>query len=111
MAAPSALWNQPASHSVHRSLRLDGVYEPAAHGVGAVAPSGQLRPVVHSMHSSALPRSVALPCVPLGQGRGALAPAKQYDPSSQARHAVAFSSGCRLPAGQAAHASLRVVLA
>ena len=107
--APSALWCDPASHSAHRSLRLDGAYEPAAHGVGAVAPSGQKLPALHAAHSSAPPRSVVLPCDPLGQGRGALEPGRQNDPGSQPMHAVAFASGCRLPAGQDVQESLRVV--
>jgi hypothetical protein len=77
---PSAPWCDPASHGAHRSLRLDGAYEPAAQGVGAVAPSGQKLPVLHAAHSSAPPRSVVLPCDPLGQGNGALEPGRQYDP-------------------------------
>ena len=101
--ALSALWNVPSAQSVHRLLRGDGAYEPAAHGSATVEPSWQNVPEEHSLHASALPRSVALPCVPSGHGSGADDPGRQYEPSSHARHAVAFALGCRFPASHAAH--------
>ena len=74
---PSASWKLPAAHLEQMDAPVASLYVPGAHAVGAVLAVPQLLPIVHSVHASAEPRSVALEYVPAGHGSGAAEPSPQ----------------------------------
>ena len=70
---------------MHAAAPSNALYEPGAHGDGAIEPVEQLLPAVQLVQSDAAVRLVALEKVDAGQGSAAAAPSAQYDP---ARHCL-----------------------
>ena len=76
--APKLSWYVPGAHGLQASCIRWSLYEPAAHAVASLLPTGQKVPSPHTSQSAAL--VIVTPSrmvVPPGQGSGAAEPAAQ----------------------------------